>query len=210
MFWIFLFLLFSVFIYFIYMYYTSVIYTLLTYLTYIQSLSFLNILQYLEYSDNTITEVLIDRVNQTNWNINTFKKISSEHELKIKYYLSTKPYVVLYYKSQPFQKFPIYTNLELEKKAFEKNSDSIILLELYDFNDSPLILEDKVMDNLLKKTKEYAGPKGNFYEDIHFYDTDESKFLLKKYLFNELEQLSNVQIKKISLMYSDGSDYTLQ
>ena len=120
MFWIFLFLLFSLFIFFIYIYYTTVIYTVLSYLTYIHSLSFLNILQFLEYTDNTITEVLIDRAKQNIWNIDIFNKISSEHELKIKYYFSTKPFIILFNKSQSFHKFPIYTKDELEKKAFEK------------------------------------------------------------------------------------------
>ena len=192
------------------MYYITIIYTLLSFFIFIQSLSFLNILQYLEYSDNTIIEVLIDRINQSSWNIDTFKNVSTEHELKIRYYFSTKPYILLFHKSKPFQNFPIYTNVELEKKAFEKNSDSIILLELFDFNDSPIILGDTTMKYLLDKTKEYAGPKGNFYEDKHLYENDECKFLLKKYLFNELEQISTVQIKKISIMYSDATYYTLK
>lgn len=192
------------------MYYTSVLYTFLTLLTYFQSLSFLNVLQYLEYSDNTITKIVIDGISQPNCNTDTLLSISKEHEVKIQYYISGKPYIILFCKSQPFQKFPIYEVKELEKKAFEKNSDSIILLELFDFNHDPLIFNDEIMNTLLDKVKEYAGPKGNFYEDKNFYISEDSKFLLKKNLFNELENIGSTQIKKISIMYSDASEFILQ
>ena len=192
------------------MYYTSVVYTFLTLLTYFQSLSFLNILQYLEHSDNTITNIFIDGISQNSCNIDCISEISKEHEVKIQYYISSKPYIIVFCKSQPFQKFPIYEVVELKKKAFEKNSDSIILLELFDFNDITLTFTDEIMKSLLDKTKEYAGPKGNFYEDKNLYTSVDSKFLLKKNLFNELEQIGSTQIKKISIMYSDASDFILE